>query len=84
MLPALAGGYLVTLLLSASFGETLVTLVARVLFTGSVVALIHGLCTRFRCFQEAGRMILQNFHVAALRQKQLRFNLRCSEEHPTL
>jgi lipopolysaccharide exporter len=60
MLPALAGGYLVTLLLPTSFGETLITLVARVLFTGSIVALIHGLCTRFRCFQEASRMILQN------------------------
>ena len=60
MLPALAGGYLVTLLLPAFFGDTLITLVVRLLFTGCIVALIHGLCTRFRCFQEAGRMILQN------------------------
>lgn len=60
ILPALVGGYLATLLLSASFGDTLITLAFRALFTGLVSALIHGLCTRFRCFQEAGKMILQN------------------------
>jgi hypothetical protein len=30
------------------------------LVTALAVALIHGLCTRFRCFQEARTMIFQN------------------------
>ena len=60
ILPASIGGYLATSLLSASFGETLITLAMRALFTGLVVALIHGVCTRFRCFQEACKMISQN------------------------
>jgi O-antigen/teichoic acid export membrane protein len=58
--PALVVGYLVTSLLPASFGNTIITLAARGLITASVVALTHGLCTRFRCFQEAGGMISQN------------------------
>jgi O-antigen/teichoic acid export membrane protein len=61
MIPALVGGCALTSLLPASLGGTLITFAARGLFTASVVALIHGLCTRFRCFQEAGDMILQNF-----------------------
>ena len=60
ILPASIGGYLATSLLSASFGGTLVTLAVRALFTALVVALIHGVCTHFRCFQEAGKLILQN------------------------
>ena len=60
ILPASIGGYLATSLLSASFGETLITLAMRSLFTGLVVALIHGVCTRFRCFEEACKMISQN------------------------
>jgi O-antigen/teichoic acid export membrane protein len=61
IIPALAGGYFVTSLLPTSFGKTMATLAVRALFTTLVVALIHGLCTRFRCFQEASKMILQNF-----------------------
>jgi O-antigen/teichoic acid export membrane protein len=58
--PALVVGCLVTSLLPASFGNTLITLAGRGLITASVVALTHGLCTRFRCFQEASGMISQN------------------------
>jgi O-antigen/teichoic acid export membrane protein len=58
--PALAVGYLVTSLLPSSFGNSIITLAARGLITASVVAFTHGLCTRFRCFQEAGGMISQN------------------------
>jgi hypothetical protein len=61
VVPALAVGCLVTSLLPASLGSTFVTLAARGLITASVVALTHGLCTRFRCFHEAGGMISQNF-----------------------
>jgi hypothetical protein len=60
LFPSLAGGYFITRLLPASFGETLLTLAIRALFTGLVVAFIHGLCTRFRCFHEASKMIVQN------------------------
>jgi lipopolysaccharide exporter len=60
VIPALIGGYWITSLLPASLGSTLITLIARGLFSGSVVAVIHGLCTRFRCFKEAGGMISQN------------------------
>jgi O-antigen/teichoic acid export membrane protein len=58
--PALFMGCLVTSLLPASLGNTVVTLVARGLITALVVALTHGLCTRFRCFHEAGGMIWQS------------------------
>ena len=61
VIPALVGGCALTSLLPASLGGTLITFAVRGLFTALVVALIHGLCTRFRCFQEAGDMILQNF-----------------------
>jgi O-antigen/teichoic acid export membrane protein len=61
LFPAAVGGYLATSLLPTSFGETLPTLAVRALFTGAAVVLIHGLCTRFRCFQEASAMVLQNF-----------------------
>jgi len=57
---ALFGGYAITSLLPDSFGATFFTLACRGLFTALSVALIHGLCTRFRCFQEAGGMISQN------------------------
>lgn len=59
--PAIATGYIITSLLSASFGGNLFTLAARGLFTAVVVALTHGICSRFRCFQEARGMIAQNF-----------------------
>ena len=60
VIPALVGGCLLTSLLPDSLGGTIFTLACRGLFTALVVALIHGLCTRFRCFQEAGGMIAQN------------------------
>jgi len=61
VVPALLVGCLVTSLLPASLGSTFVTLAARGLITALVVALTHGLFTRFRCFHEAGGMISQNF-----------------------
>ena len=60
VIPAVVGGCAITSLLPDSFGGTFLTLACRGLFTASVVALIHGFCTRFRCFQEAGGMISQN------------------------
>jgi PST family polysaccharide transporter/lipopolysaccharide exporter len=61
LIPALGGGYAVTTLLPDSLGGTILTVTVRVLFTASAVALLHGLCTRFRCFQEAGGMISENW-----------------------
>jgi PST family polysaccharide transporter len=60
VVPALVGGCMITSLLPDSFGDTILALGCRGLFTALVVALIHGLCTRFRCFQEAGGMISQS------------------------
>jgi O-antigen/teichoic acid export membrane protein len=60
IIPAFVGGYAITSLLPDSLGGTFLTLACRGLFTASAVALIHGFCTRFRCFQEAGGMISQN------------------------
>jgi lipopolysaccharide exporter len=60
VIPALVGGYAITFLLPDSLGGTFLTLACRGLFTALVVAFVHGLCTRFRCFQEAGGMISQN------------------------
>lgn len=59
IIPALAGGWLATSLLPIWFGSTLLTLVLRMLFTASIVALIHGMFSRFRCFHEAGGLIAQ-------------------------
>jgi O-antigen/teichoic acid export membrane protein len=59
--PAMIAGYLITSLLPASFGGNLFSLAARGLFTAVIVALTHGLFSRFRCFQEARGMIMQNF-----------------------
>lgn len=61
VVPALLAGYGATLFVPASLGDSLPTLAMRALFTAVVVALVHGLCTRFRCFQEASGMILENF-----------------------
>lgn len=58
--PALATGIVVTSLLPASLGYTMIGLAARGLITAAVVALSHGLFTRFRCFHEASRMISPN------------------------
>jgi O-antigen/teichoic acid export membrane protein len=60
VIPSLVGGYAITSLLPDWLGGTFFTLACRGLFTASVVVLIHGLCTGFRCFQEAGGMISQN------------------------
>jgi len=59
--PALAAGWLATSLLPATFGNTFLTLGARALFTGTVVAITHGLFSRFRCFHEARGLIMHNF-----------------------
>jgi hypothetical protein len=61
LIPALVGGCALTSLLPDSVGGSLFMLGCRGLFTAVVVALIHGLCTRFRCFEEASGMISQNF-----------------------
>lgn len=61
MIPALVGGYAITQLIPNSIGGTIMTLAGRGIFTMVVVAFIHGLCTRFRCLQEASGMISQNF-----------------------
>jgi lipopolysaccharide exporter len=61
IIPALAMGCLITSLLPSSLGTTFVTLGIRGLLTAAVVALTHGLCSRFRCFLEVGGMISQNF-----------------------
>jgi len=57
--PAMAAGFGTTFLLPSSMGANMFTLAVRGLLTASVVALTHGICTRFRCFQEAGSMISQ-------------------------
>ncbi len=61
MLPAAAAGYLLTEFLPPWLGSTFFTLGLRGLFTATVVALTHGLFTKFRFFHEAGGMISQNF-----------------------
>jgi PST family polysaccharide transporter len=58
--PSLVVAWVVTSLLPATLGTTLVTLAGRGLITASVVLLTHGFCTRFRCFHEAGAMISPN------------------------
>ncbi len=55
--PALVMGIMVTSLLPPSTGGTMMGLAGRVLLTALVVALTHGLFTRFRCFHEARGMI---------------------------
>jgi O-antigen/teichoic acid export membrane protein len=58
--PSLLMGCLVTSLLPAWLGINMFGLAGRGLLTALVVALSHGLCTRFRCFHEARGMILPN------------------------
>ena len=60
VVPALVVGLIATSRLPASLGDTMIGLAARGLFTALIVALTHGLCTRFRCFHEASGMILPN------------------------
>jgi lipopolysaccharide exporter len=61
VIPAIIGGCLLTSLLPTSLGSTFLTLACKGLFTALTVAVIHGLCTRFRCFHEAGGMISHQF-----------------------
>jgi lipopolysaccharide exporter len=58
--PAFIAGYVVTTLLPGSLGNTIITLAVRGVITASVVVFTHGVCTRFRCFQEVSGMISQN------------------------
>jgi lipopolysaccharide exporter len=58
--PAFVASCLVATLLPAWFGNGMITLAARGLITASVAVLTHGLCTRFRFFHEASRMISPN------------------------
>jgi PST family polysaccharide transporter len=58
--PALAMGIVVTSLLPATLGNTMIGLAGRGLVTALAIVLAHGLFTRFRCFQEARGMILPN------------------------
>ena len=58
--PAFVAGCLVTALLPGSIGNAIVTLIVRGVITASVVIFTHGVCTGFRCFQEASGMISQN------------------------
>jgi len=61
VVPAFVAGYGATLLVPAWLGESVHTFAIRALFTALVVALVHGLCTRFRWFQEARGMIWENW-----------------------
>jgi lipopolysaccharide exporter len=61
IVPALGAGCWITSLLPNSFGSSIFTLGVRGLFTASVVGLVHGLFSRFRCFHEMRGMIWQNF-----------------------
>jgi hypothetical protein len=60
LIPTMAGAYLITSLLPSSLGNTLITLAFRASFTALVAVLIHGICTRFRFFQEATGIIMQS------------------------
>ena len=60
IIPAVGVGYLITSLLPSWLGNTLFTLAIRGLFSAAIVALTHGVFSRFRCFHEAGGMISQN------------------------
>jgi O-antigen/teichoic acid export membrane protein len=67
VVPVLVGGCLMTTLLPKSLVTTIPTLAARGVLTALVAALIHGFCTRFRWFQETGRMFVQ--HLACVRAR---------------
>lgn len=64
--PALVMGIVVTSFLPPSLGSTMIGLAGRGLLTALVVALSHGLCTRFRCFHEARGMLLPRFRMGAI------------------
>jgi O-antigen/teichoic acid export membrane protein len=66
LVPAGFAGYYATSLLAPTFGDTIITLGARGLFTAVVVAIVQGLCTKFRCFQEAISMLLPKLVSARL------------------
>lgn len=58
---AVLAGYGITILVPEPLDGSLLSLALRVACTALVVASVHGLCTRFRCFHEAGGMILGSF-----------------------
>ncbi len=60
LIPTMAVAYWITSFLPSSLGDTFVTLAFRASFTALVAALVHGLCTRFRFFQEATGIIMQS------------------------
>ncbi len=59
--PALAAGWWATHLLFQYTDGTMFALAGRGLFTVTVTALVHGICTGFRCFQEAWELTFQKF-----------------------
>jgi lipopolysaccharide exporter len=72
MMPAMAAGWWATHVLFRSAEGSLFALAYRGLFTVSVTALVHGICTGFRCFQEAWELTFQRFLTrspTAMREK---------------
>jgi len=65
VLPAAAAGTFATSLLPIGYGKTYFGLVLRVVFTASVAAITHGLCSRFSCFHEARELITPHFRRAS-------------------
>jgi O-antigen/teichoic acid export membrane protein len=61
VLPAMAAGWGATHALFNSANGSLFTLAYRGLFTAAVTALVHGIFTGFRCFQEARELTFQKF-----------------------
>lgn len=61
VLPALTAGCLFAAVLPGWFGNSFLTLAVRGASTASVVALTHGIFTRFRCFREVAQMVSQRY-----------------------
>ena len=57
--PSVLVGWGATHVVFRSNAESLAGLAVRGIFTASIVAVIHGICTRFRCFSEAYQLISQ-------------------------
>jgi O-antigen/teichoic acid export membrane protein len=62
--PAMIVGTLATSLLPAQYGSTFFGLAVRGLFTACVVAITHGVFSRFRCFHEARELIVPQYRRA--------------------
>lgn len=60
VLPAMTAGWFSTQLLPITFGGSFFALAVRAVFTGSIVAVTHGIFSRFRCFHDARGLIAQN------------------------